>query len=126
MHSPCDCTVGDIGGVDGDYLQKGTSVFSLNATAGKPYVTAYFDVEAADKIPLGSTVAVRMVGGSEVYSGIVTRVEGISDDLVLNRQVRMTIKLDSLPPSSHLGQAVIVSKHTNIFESLFAFQVLSM
>ena len=71
-------------------------------------------------------VTARIVGGSEVYSGVVARVEGISDDQVMNRQVRMTIELDTLPPSSHLGQAVIVSKRINIFESLLAFQMLSM
>ena len=70
--SPCDCEIGEIHIVEGQYVAQGEPVLSLNSDHSAPFVFANFDSGDSNYLNLGKTVTVTINGQS--YTGVLSDV----------------------------------------------------
>lgn len=78
LSSPCDCRVQEQFAVDGQYANRGQSLFELVPLDAKPYVLARFRFDNIDDLPIGRTVGFTISGESGGRYGKVKDVRLLS------------------------------------------------
>lgn len=110
LTSPCDCVVSELTVGGKQYVSRGTKVFELVEEGGAPFVLAYFQFAAAERLKPGDAVEVEVMGEARRLPGTIDSVRVGDPQLTGTERLEVTVRLEEPLAPDYIDRPLRVSK----------------
>lgn len=109
LTSPCDCVVAELTVGEKQYVSRGTKVFELVEEGGEPFVLAYFQFAAAERLKPGDAVEVEVMGESRRLPGTISSVR-VAPEIPGTERLEVAVRLEQPLSAEYIDRPLRVSK----------------